>query len=592
MRGRVHGGQNPISGAKVYLYAANITGYGNASVSLLKSATGTTKDANNNYYVSTASDGSFGITGDYTCPTAASQVYLYAVGGNPGGGTNSNAGLLAALGTCPASGVLSSSLYVVVNEISTVATAYAMAGYATDATHVSSSGAALANTGIANAFATTANLEDLGTGVALATTPAPASNGTVPQIEINTLADILAACINSASPTFTACSTLFSNARNGGARPTDTATAAINIAHNPGANVSTLYGLLPATGAPFVPTLTAAPNDFTIAVNFTGGGVYFPRGIAIDASGNVWTVSNAQSSLSELGPNGVPNANSPFTTGGLSGPNGIAIDASSNVWVTNQTGNSISEFDSTGTANGSSPFTVGGLTAPNWIAIGATGNVWASNTASITGLTSAGAALTGSPFTTGGLSGPQGIAIDTAGNVWVANKTGNTLSEFSSTGTANGSSPFSGGGLNQPFGIAIDASGNSWLADSGIYYLSEFDSTGTASGNSPISGGGMANPEGIAIDGAGNVWAANFGGTGISEFSSSGTAKSGTGGFTAGPNLTEEPYGIAIDGSGNVWVTGYGGGTITEFVGAASPVVTPIVANLKTPYGTHAVNKP
>ena len=70
---------------------------------------------------------------------------------NPGltGGTNNTAsGLLAALGTCPGTAgttgnVFSSSLYVVMNEVSTVATAYALAGFATDAVHISSSGTAL-----------------------------------------------------------------------------------------------------------------------------------------------------------------------------------------------------------------------------------------------------------------------------------------------------------------------------------------------------------------------------------------------------------------------------------------------------------------
>ena len=41
LHGMVHGGQQPIVGAHVYLYAANTTGYGNAAVSLLQSAGGT-----------------------------------------------------------------------------------------------------------------------------------------------------------------------------------------------------------------------------------------------------------------------------------------------------------------------------------------------------------------------------------------------------------------------------------------------------------------------------------------------------------------------------------------------------------------------
>src|ERR1700690_4123191 len=82
MQGRVHGGQQPIVGAHVYLYAANNTGYGNASVSLVTSATGNPADGSGNYYVITDANGDFGITGDYTCPSSASQVYLYSIGGN------------------------------------------------------------------------------------------------------------------------------------------------------------------------------------------------------------------------------------------------------------------------------------------------------------------------------------------------------------------------------------------------------------------------------------------------------------------------------------------------------------------------------
>src|ERR1019366_8272488 len=117
--------------------------------------------------------------------------------------------------------------FVAVNEVSTVAAAYAMAGFATDATHVGSSGTTLAQTGIANAFANAGNLETLGTGMALATTPA--GNGTVPQAAINTLGNILAACVNSTG-TGAACTTLFANAESGGTTgtmATDTATAAI-----------------------------------------------------------------------------------------------------------------------------------------------------------------------------------------------------------------------------------------------------------------------------------------------------------------------------------------------------------------------------
>ena len=46
-----------------------------------------------------------------------------------------------------------------------------------------------------------ANLADLATGAALSTTPA--GNGTVPQSTINTIANILATCVNSTGSTVT-----------------------------------------------------------------------------------------------------------------------------------------------------------------------------------------------------------------------------------------------------------------------------------------------------------------------------------------------------------------------------------------------------
>jgi hypothetical protein len=234
-------------------------------------------------YVLTASDGSFLWNGEYSC-TPGTQVYAYALGGTPTGSTtNSAIGLLAVLGTCPSAGNFSAVPTVWINEVSTVAAAHAFAGFATDATHVSSSGTALAQIGIANAFANAANLSALQAGVALAVTPAQA--GTVPQNEINTLADMLAACVASGSSASSVCSTLFANSRSviGGVTPTDTATAAINIAQAPGANIAALYALAPSA-APFAPALTAPPNDFTVAISFTGGGLSEPAEVAISAS--------------------------------------------------------------------------------------------------------------------------------------------------------------------------------------------------------------------------------------------------------------------------------------------------------------------
>ncbi len=594
LTGIVHGGNTPIVGAHVYLYAANTTGYGSPSNSLLQNIGGTVADGSGNFYYPTQTGGTFTITGDFVCPSAGSQVYLYATNGDPGlgDGTNSAIGLMAALGDC---GGLASAPYVVINEVSTIATAYAIAGFAVDSTHVSSSSSTLATaTDLPNAFATVLNLESLGRGVALATTPN--GNGVVPQATINTLADILAACVNSSGPSSTPCATLFSNAENGTSQPMETATAAINIAHNPGANIAALYGTGPANLA-FQPTLLFQPNDFTIAITFTGGGLdgtgFAPEGVAIDAAGNVWVPNYGSSSVSEFNSNGVPKTGSPFTAAGLDNPTSVAIDTFGSAWVANYNGNDISEFNSQGQKISGPPgFTGGGLNEPYGIAIDSAGNAWAANfggnsLSEFESNASGGLALSNSSgFGNDVLAGPAGIAADTAGDVWTENyiaAIGGIAEAVPSTlaGQPPTVTVYTGGGLKSPYSVAIDGSGNVWATNrGGAGSVSEFSSTGKPiSGTSGFAVGGLDNPYGIAIDGAGNVWAADNGGNSdsVSEISSGGTAISGDNGYV---NLGMfSPYGIAVDGSGNVWVTSDDNvGPLTEFVGAATPVVTPISA--------------
>ena len=253
----MNGGQSrAVVGAKVYVLQANTSGYGKPSVSLLTSRTGNPADSIG-HYVLTGEYGGFSIAGDYTC-SAGRQVYLYVLGGNSGGnGSNSAIGLIASLGACPEAGNFTTAApFVFVNEVTTVAAAYAMAGIATDPTHVSSSETSGGSTGMANA----AILASVATGFA---NPRPDSK--VPRSKIHTFANILSACINSSAPTSTNCTTLFTNARSDGATgpiPGDTATAAINIARNPHANVSSLYGLQPSLYSSFSARSGVGPARF------------------------------------------------------------------------------------------------------------------------------------------------------------------------------------------------------------------------------------------------------------------------------------------------------------------------------------------
>jgi hypothetical protein len=604
-QGKVRGGQQPIVGAHVYLFAANTTGYGNASVSLLNaSSTGYSDSVG--AYVLTASDGSFSVTGDYSC-TANTQVYLYALGGNPGAGTNSAAGLLAAVGNCPGTG-FPSSAYIWINEVSTVAAAYAMAGFAVDATHVSSSGTALAQVGIANGFLNATNLASLSTGTALATTPA--GNGTVPQTTINTLANILAACVNSTGPTSTPCSTLFANALSAGATgtaPTDTATAAINIAHYPAVNVAALYGIT-APAVAFAPSLTTQPNDLGIALRFTGGGLSTPDGMAVHGSGNVWvTNDDSRGGVVELSPTGTfLSGVSGYLGGGMEYSDAIAIDLSGNAWIANAYGTadltgSVTKLSSTGSIlSGANGFAGGGIENPSAIAIDGSGNAWVyGDGGAVSKFSPSGVSLAGTTGYVGAAIGTgSGLAIDASGNAWITCINNTTVVEISSAGTVLSVANSFVGGLDDPRGIAVDHSGSIWVANNppspptlGGFSVTKLSSSGTIlSGNNGYTGGDLSGPIAVAIDGAGNAWFANSYayaptdgyGTTVTELSNAGTVLSGTYGYAANGNLFRM-QGVVIDPSGNVWLGDPNDpytGAVVELVGAATPVVTPLAAGV------------
>jgi streptogramin lyase len=601
IQGSVHGGQQPIVGARVYLLAAGTGGYGGQSSSLLL-ATGanTVQDkfggaTNNDYYVTTGAGGAFTISNDYSC-TPTTQVYLYAVGGDPGLGTGANAasGLMAALGKCPSSGNFLTSTtpipYIVINEVSTVAAAYSFAGFATDPTHVSSANTTLALTGVQNAFANAANLAGIGSGAALATTP---SGGVAPQGTVYTLANILGACVNSNGATTgptnpTACYTLFTNATSDGtptgAQPSDTATAAINIAHHPGVNIDNLWGLVPGVPA-FGSGLTSEPNDFTLGIQYTSGGVNAPNFIAIDGIGNAWITNSGASSVSELSSNGT--AVSPaggYTGGSIDGLSSVAIDLAGNAWIANDhlSGGSVVELSSGDTlVSGSTGYTVGNLTSPYGIAIDASNKAWVTNSlnSSVSVLSGSGLSITGVEYTDSALSTPHGIAIDQAGAAWIANNAGNSVTKLSGLGAVlSGPNGFTDPSLNSPDAIAIDHSGNAWITNSANSSVTKFSSTGTILSGSGYTGGGLNNPNAIAIDGSGSAWVANLLSQSVTQINNAGTIVSGANGYSGGN--VDLPDAIAIDGSGNVWIGNLGGEGITELIGAATPVVTPLASGV------------
>lgn len=559
--GKVHGGQQPVSGATIQLYAANTTTNQGASTAMLTTT------------VTTLADGSFSITTDYTCPASNPLVYLVSTGGNPGlGGSvnNSDLTLMSLLGTCNS---LSQFTYVILNELSTVASAQALSSFMSDATHVGSSPSNLV--GIAGAFATAAETYDYATGGLPGTSP----DLDLPGLQLNTLANILAACVNTAggvSGDSSPCGKLFS--LTGG---TDTATAALKMAQSPANNTSQLYALIPAS-PPFQPYFSSVPSDFSVVVGYS-----LPANTqagALDSNGDVWlytagytydTVTDTSTDVQGVITVYDNNFNQLFTisppTGGLYFPNSMTTDTSGNIYAINAN-NTVSEFTSSGTAvspaggwpigitssfTGSAPGNGYNNGDINGINVDGEGNIWLSGSSSgacYAELNHLGTVITPSSisaFCTSIGSGFSALAPDGSGNAWALGF--DSIGKVNASGTLAATAPTSQGCFdsdlnegtttkdydavttdlrydrvnNHLWGLSLTGAGT--ITDAGaanfcdvaggttnpLPLIAEYSTTSTTPGD-PYSAGGLLLTSGV-LDGAGNLW-----------FTSGGTAASGT----------------------------------------------------------------
>lgn len=642
IQGRVFGGQQPLIGSHVYVYAVGTSGYGAASNSLLLAGLGTARDASGHYYVATDANGAFSVTGDYIC-TAGTQVYLYASGGDPGNGASNPAiGLLAGLGQCPVVGTLAVQVpHVVVNEVSTAAMAYALASFAVDATHISSSGTPLAQTGVANAMANVANLISISSGFPLTVTPS--GTGAPPAQRMATFGNILAACVNSSGANSNQCVQLFSNAASGGQStgtlPTDTATAQINVAHHPYTAMYSLFGLQ-TPAAPFQPALTAVPEDLTVQIFYHGpsGPTIFtspdyvsPVAFAFDAGGNAWVFSETESgeqsggavpaNVTKLSPSGVQLSSTDFTepTGGSDNrAYRLAIAPNGDVWVGQNNGMAV--FSSAGTEiSPAAGYECAGLQSAISIQFGSDGTAYVADGGSAQ-INASGAykfapsgaclgALTVSVPPVEQSSYIQGANVDSQNNVYLTDayrdSSGSVVAhlfEFPAGRTsAQGNLLARGNVLG-----AVDAADHLWLAGpqgpvviaNGPAPVSPATGYSNASQNFSSTANFVTTP---AIDGLGNVWypivvfAPPGSGTGFfgnpiygvfAEFTNSGSLMTPPQDFALFPIEESRSYlethgGPTADGMA---IDGSGNlwilssGTFFEYVGLGAPVVTPHVA--------------
>ncbi|MGD0536673.1 MAG: hypothetical protein ABSC03_03390 [Verrucomicrobiota bacterium] len=251
-----------------------------------------------------------------------------------------------------------------------------------------------------------------------------------------------------------------------------------------------------------------------------GGSAQFndPTGIAVDGGGNLFVADAANGTIREItgdttvttlaGRAGQPgNADGNGSTARFYYPSGLTVDGSGNIWLAD-TGNSTvrqitagptittlaGQADSPGSGDG-----LGSMAQfyyPYSVAVNSSGVACVADTYNHTvrqievvdlffATEIVVTTLAGQAGTAGGADGnggsaqfnyPEGIAVDSAGNIYVADTANNTIRLVTSGGTVTtlagqagiaGNADGTGGAarFNRPSGVALDSAGNIYVAD-------------------------------------------------------------------------------------------------------------------------------
>ena len=655
--GRIHGGSQPVIGAAVTLYYAGDSGYGSG---LTQGGQPTVAAV-----TTTDKDGSFSFIQDanpnetpggniFSCPIKVGSVnppagvennplvYVIARGGNTlntGDSTvnNSAAVFLGVYGLC---NQISSSSYLQLNEVTTVATMAALQQYFNPVTEaIGTDGIGSAKTALVNTLGTIANLANVATGTAVASTPITAASGSVsgvtvtvaaPAQKINQIANVLAACVNNPTAAATPCQNLFQYAAPPNVvqtdRPygspalltaTDTLQAAYYMLSNPtnggATNLKKLFDLATGVGSPFQPALTVAPSDWSITLAYSststcgtssGSFISGPQDINVDGTGNVW-LANSQTgtgNLSAISSNGTPAA-CVFLGGGTS--SGSTIDTQGNIWYGTTASNNIYRY----TPGGGAVLTYTTATPPLAVTADGAGNVYFSTSSGtlyqIPGGAAAIAVSTPSGIATN-LGTPSRLVPDITGAIWATsgssfvsqiapptasyNTTGSYLTTPFDTLSGNSYGIAVTAAINNQFNIVVSSDGTK----NGLSYLNGSGLNFAVNANWPTTAGlgGLSNPTSIAVDPQFNIWAPNnTGAVSLSEVSISPNNNlppytSVANGFQQGTDFPSGGRAVVIDMSGNIWFAGDGtvstpANFVTEVVGAAAPVFQPFAVGLQ-----------
>ena len=356
---------------------------------------------------------------------------------------------------------------------------------------------------------------------------------------------------------------------------------------------------------------TLAGNGSAGYIDATGTAASFdgPYGVAVDALGNVFVGDTYNNYIRKIDPNRVVttiagsgygntgSANGNGTAASFFYPVGISIDASGNIYVPDIENQIIRELPTTG-------YSIITPILPYGLSYDATTSI-------ISGTPEANSPAkqyTVTAYNEGGSStAVTSISVATqAPNITYVNKTytvGTTITPlkpvntggavpkniYAQVGTFAGSgSPGSANGMgtmasfSEDYATATDVMGNIYVADAGNYLIRKITPAGlvstlAGSGTSGSADGIGINASfgatyGIATDASGNVYVSDYTNSNIRKITPTGVVTTiagttGVSGSANGPGTTAsfyDPFGITVDPSGNIFVADAGNYLIRE----------------------------
>lgn len=417
---------------------------------------------------------------------------------------------------------------ITINEMTTIGAAYSMAQFLHgDQIYGDTLGLKIASSMNDNL------ISPKGGNLSLVMQASPNADETNARRSISSLANIFTPCVLNS----TNCLPLFAATTVNYQVPTDTLQAALNIAHNPANNVSTLFALANESVI-YLPKLVVAPDAWTLAIKFNNSGNdAFPFGgpapIVFDSKGFAWISNNVIQ--------GTPNSSNYIM---VLQPNGQPADGTSNTPV--------------------SPIFGGGLLGTGFgISIDQKGSIWAGdfgwgscsaclpNEGAVSEFTSSGIPISGSAGYVSYIERAQGTVPDKDNNIWIASYGNDRIVVFPK-GDPNAAFYYQEPVNSGPFDIAIDANGVAWVTNSTSHIVSRYALAGNTIQHLSDTSVGDSLKQ-VSIDSQGNAWVASVGDSTIYQLNPAGTVAhsySGIGGISG-------PWGVSLDGDDNVWVANF-----------------------------------